>query len=144
MSEDYPDFIVSIEGIDHTCHPICRQPYRDCYFEAGFIDNHPKDPMYLLLSRDGVETFIYLRSDEVAAIAWVLIGLIWADEMNGGASNLLMMLGAERMQKEIAVEALENEYNQHEHIDNEYAQGAAKIASDALAEIAKMEAQNER
>jgi hypothetical protein len=28
--------------------------------------------------------------------------------------------------------ALENIYNQHEHIDNEYAQGAAKMASEAL------------
>lgn len=89
MSEEYPDFNITIDGICHDCHPVCRQEYKDCYFEAGFIDENPTDPAYLLLHRDGDETLIYLRMDEIAAIAWVINGLLWTDEMNGGASALL-------------------------------------------------------
>lgn len=99
--EEYPDFIVTIDGDEYDCHPVCRQPYQDCYFEAGFIDNYPKDPMYLLLSREGNETFIYLRPDEIAAIAWVINGLLWTDAMNGGATTLLQMLADERRKSEL-------------------------------------------
>ena len=111
MNTDYPDFVVTIEGKQYDCHPVTRQEYKDCYFETGFIDNHPKDPMYLLLHRNGEETFIYMRHDEIAAIAWVLTGLLWSDAMNEQRTPILMTLAKDRKRLEIAVGVLNKIYN---------------------------------
>jgi hypothetical protein len=122
MSEEYPDFIVTIEGTQYDCHPVCRQEYKNCYFETGYIDNHPIDPMYLLLSKDGKDTFIYLRPDECAAIAWVLNGLLWSNAMNEQQVPLLLTLAKDRKKLEIAVEALKEwkEAKNHSHTHGDF------------------------
>jgi len=56
-------------------------------------------------------------------------------EWKSAHDNLARQLGAANDDVEIAVEGLLGIYNQHEHIDNEYAQGAAKMASEALARL---------
>jgi regulator of replication initiation timing len=54
------------------------------------------------------------------------------DEWKEAHDNLARQLSVTNDSLEIAVEGLVGIYNQHEHIDNEYAQGAAKMASEAL------------
>ena len=86
MTDDYPDFVTKVVTNDPykgrrytcTCRPVCRQPYANCYFEAGLVEGHPVDTMYLRLFREGKSTMIYLRPDEAAALAWVLNGALWS------------------------------------------------------------------
>ncbi len=64
-----------------TYEPVCTQPYQDCVFEAGNVTGHPIDTLYLTLRRGGEETTLLLRPDEAQAIAWVLSGVLWSDQM---------------------------------------------------------------
>lgn len=58
---------------DLTFTEAIRQEYNDCVFSAGMVKGHPVDTTYLKLERDGiVSTFLLLRPDEMAAIAWLL------------------------------------------------------------------------
>ena len=54
------------------------------------------------------------------------------EEWKAAHDNLARQLSVTNDSLEIAVEGLVGIYNQHEHIDNKYAQGAAKMASEAL------------
>ena len=64
-----------------TYEPICVQPYRNCTFSAGYVTGHPVDTLYVRLERDGEDTTLLLRPDEAQAIAWVLNGVLWSNEM---------------------------------------------------------------
>lgn len=74
----YPAFVVSFKGQNVECTPLARQPYLDCFIEAGVTD-HTVDTIYLRFSRDGEEpTTIFLRPDEAAAVCWTLSGAVYS------------------------------------------------------------------
>ena len=63
---------------------IIKQEYagNNCKISAGFIKGHPIDDVYFRFEKDGVEpTEVYLRPDEMAAIAWCCNGVLWAKLM---------------------------------------------------------------
>lgn len=62
---------------------LINQKYggNNCTYSAGFVEGYenPEDTMYIKLERDGDEpTIIYLRPDEMAAIAWISNGVLWS------------------------------------------------------------------
>jgi len=67
---------------------MIRQEYKgnNCIISGGFITGNNKpsvDTIYLRLEKDGVEpTILYLRPDEMQAIAWIASGTIWSYLMN--------------------------------------------------------------
>jgi hypothetical protein len=64
---------------DLIYHETVSQPYSNCKFSAGFVDNHPIDTLYLKIERDNDDTFIIvLRPDEMAAIAYCAAGILWS------------------------------------------------------------------
>jgi hypothetical protein len=69
------------EGALTFCELI-RQAYSNCVFSAGTVTGDPVDTLYLKLERDGVvDTFLLLRPDEAAALAWCLTGALWSDAL---------------------------------------------------------------
>lgn len=61
---------------------LIRQEYTNCSFTAGEVEGHPVDTMYLRLERNGkVDTFLHLREDEAAALAYCLIGVLWSKRL---------------------------------------------------------------
>jgi hypothetical protein len=70
----------SVDGLTFT--EVIRQEYTNCVFSAGTVAGHPVDTLYLELERDGkVGTFLLLRPDEAAAIAWCMSGVLWSDAL---------------------------------------------------------------
>lgn len=62
---------------------LIRQAYQNCVFSAGAVEGHPVDTLYLKLERDGhTDTFLLLRPDEAAALAWCLTGALWSVEVD--------------------------------------------------------------
>ena len=59
---------------------VVAQEYNNCSFSSGFVDGAPHgDIIYLKLERCGkVDTFLLLRPDEVAALAWCLTGVLYS------------------------------------------------------------------
>ena len=58
---------------------LIAQPYSNCVISAGAVEGHPIDTLYLKLEREGkVDTFLLLRPDEAAALAWCLSGVLWS------------------------------------------------------------------
>ena len=67
---------------DLTFTELIRQAYSNCVFSAGQVEGDPVDTYYLKLERDGkVDTFLLLRPDECAAIAWCMTGVLWSDSL---------------------------------------------------------------
>jgi len=65
-----------------TFAELIRQAYQNCVFSAGLVEGHPVDTMYLKLERNGqTDTFLLLRPDEAAALAWCLTGALWSVEV---------------------------------------------------------------
>lgn len=64
-----------------TYESVCEQPYQNCTFEAGYVTGHPVDSLYVRLKRGDEDTTLLLRPDEAQAIAWVLNGVLWSDQM---------------------------------------------------------------
>ena len=61
---------------------VCRQPYQNCHISAGFVDGHPVDSMYVRLKRTHHDkTTILMRPDEMAALAWCILGTLWSKEI---------------------------------------------------------------
>ena len=61
------------EPIGYT--EICPQEYSNGkYIEAGLVDNHPHDEIYLAFR----DTTILLRPDEAATIVWALGGALFS------------------------------------------------------------------
>lgn len=70
---------------DLTFVELIRQAYRNCVISAGTVAGHPVDTLYLKLERGGqVDTFLLLRPDEAAALAWRLTGALWSVEVARG------------------------------------------------------------
>lgn len=62
-----------------TCRELIRQPYTNCVFSGGEVEGHPIDTYYLMFERDGQrDVFVLLRPDEVAAVNWIVSGLLWS------------------------------------------------------------------
>lgn len=67
---------------------LIRQAYKNCVFSAGTVEGHPADTLYLKLEREGqVDTFLLLRPDEAAALAWCLTGALWSVEVSQGGGD---------------------------------------------------------
>ena len=73
-------------GFDHTlddgrvakCWQATSQPYADCEFSAGLVEGIEPDTLYLRLLRDGDDWMIFLRPNEMQAIAWICNGALWS------------------------------------------------------------------
>ena len=76
------DFVVHGQFGAYELSELCRQPYRNCVFSAGFANGHPVDTLYLRFEREDEEpTTWLLRPDEAAAVAWCLTGALWSEQM---------------------------------------------------------------
>ena len=60
---------------------LIRQEYTNCYFSAGTVEGHPIDTLYLKWQRGDDYSFLILRPDEMAAIAWCATGVLWSDAL---------------------------------------------------------------
>lgn len=63
---------------------IISQEYgaNHCKFSAGAVEGHPVDTVYLRWGKDGDEGgMLLLRPDEMAAIAYICAGMLYAVEM---------------------------------------------------------------
>ena len=59
----------------------------NCRFEAGLIEGHPVDTIYLTIGKDGVEPLtLLLRRDEALAIVIGLSSALWSEEMTKAAA----------------------------------------------------------
>jgi hypothetical protein len=64
---------------------LISQAYSNCKFTGGEVLNHSVDQLYLAWEKDdGAEGGLLLRPDEVAALAWVLTGLLWSFHLSRG------------------------------------------------------------
>ena len=81
MDEDVSVFALIYEGIECKCIPVGRQAYDNCYFEAGLVEGHPYDSLYVKLKRDNEETVILFRPDEMLALIWVMSGALWSQKI---------------------------------------------------------------
>jgi len=64
------------------CWQALSQPYNDAEFSAGLVEGIEPDVVYLRVEKDGLEPWtIFLRRDEMQAIAWICSGALWALEM---------------------------------------------------------------
>jgi len=67
---------------EFTFTEVIRQAYTDTVLSAGMVEGHPVDTLYLKLERNGhIDTFLLLRPDEAAALAWCLTGVLWSDAL---------------------------------------------------------------
>lgn len=75
---------VEYEGSTITLIEVNAQPYENCVFSSGFVSGHAVDTMYLRAIRDSGEDdwLILLRPDEMAAMAWLIGGTLWSNEMS--------------------------------------------------------------
>ena len=68
----------------YTFTEVIHQPYVNCKFSAGVVTGHPVDNLYFQAEKDGkITTQLLLRRDEMLAIAWVIIGVLWTNEQSG-------------------------------------------------------------
>jgi hypothetical protein len=79
MTDEHPPFTLKYEEHECMLTPAAVQEYSNCFFEAGFVQGHPNDTVYIRLGREGVEPFIaLLRFDEMLALSWVMSGTMWS------------------------------------------------------------------
>ena len=70
------------DGRIANCWQALSQPYANCEFSAGLVEGIEPDTLYLLLQRDNEdETILFLRPDEMQAIAWLCNGALWSVAM---------------------------------------------------------------
>jgi len=75
-------FIAHMGEYTLKCEPMVSQPYSNCIIDAGMVEGHPVDTIYLRFQREAEEpTIFFLRKDEALAIIWVLSGTLWSDSM---------------------------------------------------------------
>lgn len=88
--KDDAQFVVELEdGRRAVCWRATAQPYEDCTFSAGLVSGIEPDTMYSRLDRDGEELLtLFLRRDEMLAIAWSMLGALWSAEMIDQADGL--------------------------------------------------------
>lgn len=60
---------------------LISQPYSNCVFSAGSVEGAGVDVLYLRWQRGEEGGMLLLRPDEVAAIAWVMSGVLWSYEL---------------------------------------------------------------
>lgn len=79
-NQSFASVVWTEDGLTFT--ELIRQAYQNCVFSAGLVEGHPVDTLYLKLERNGqTDTFLLLRPDEVAALAWCLTGALWSVEV---------------------------------------------------------------
>lgn len=63
-----------------TFEEVIRQPYPNCVFSAGVVEGHHTDTMYLRWQKPeaGSDGMLLMTPDEVAAIGWLVTGLLWS------------------------------------------------------------------
>lgn len=71
-----------------TFSEVIAQEYNNCSFSAGFVEGHPIDTIYLKLERGGnVDTFLLLRPDEAAVLAWCMSGVLYSQHIEDVADG---------------------------------------------------------
>lgn len=63
------------------CWQACNQEYGNnhCIFSAGLVEGIEPDTLYFRLEKDGEEgVTLFLRPDEMMAMAWVCNGALWS------------------------------------------------------------------
>jgi hypothetical protein len=74
-------FLVDTEnGRTALCQEVIRQPYADCVFSSGLVKEFYPDTVYLRIDKDSYSQplTIFLRPDEMQAIAWLCNGALWS------------------------------------------------------------------
>ena len=82
-------FDIELDGgrVAH-CWEACSQPYSGAKFSAGLVEGIEPDVLYLRLEKDGLGPWtMFLRRDEMQAIAWACSGALWALEMQDRESR---------------------------------------------------------
>jgi hypothetical protein len=77
---------------DATCTELIRQEYtgNNCVLSGGAVKNAkvPEDVFYIRMEKDGEEPLtVFMRPDEIAAMAWICSGLMYSYAMQGGKNN---------------------------------------------------------
>ena len=74
------------DGRVARCWQAISQPYADCIFSAGLVEGIEPDTLYLRVRRDGEDEpcMLFLRPDEMQAVAWVCNGALWSAQMLEG------------------------------------------------------------
>ena len=80
MSDARFDYTLD-DGRIAKCWQAVSQPYADCEFSAGLVEGIEPDTLYLRLFRDDNDWMIFLRPDEMQAIAWICNGALWSASM---------------------------------------------------------------
>lgn len=78
MSEDVRFDYALDDGRVAKCWRATSQPYEDCEFSAGLVEGIEPDTLYLRLFRNDNDWMIFLRQDEMQAIAWICNGALWS------------------------------------------------------------------
>ncbi len=65
------------------CWQAVSQPYSDCTFSAGLVEGMEPDTLYFMVKRDDEDEpyMLFLRPDEMQAVAWVCNGALWSAQM---------------------------------------------------------------
>lgn len=71
---------VNVQGYELL--ELTRQEYggNNCIFAMGLVEGYPPDKYYLWIEKAeiGDPTILFLRPDELAAIAWLCGGALWS------------------------------------------------------------------
>lgn len=71
------------------CTQVTSQPYSNCTFSAGAVEGIDPDTLYFMAKRDDQEEpyILFLRPDEMQAIAWLCNGALWSMAIFGQESE---------------------------------------------------------
>jgi len=76
------------DGRVARCWRAISQPYANCTFSAGLVEGIEPDTLYLTVKCDGDDEdepwMLFLRPDEMQAIAWICNGALWSAQMLEG------------------------------------------------------------
>lgn len=82
-SELQSGFDIEFEGRIAHCTQIISQPYENCIFSTGAVKGIEPDTLYFMVKRDDQDDpyMLFLRPDEMQAIAWLCNGALWSMQM---------------------------------------------------------------
>jgi hypothetical protein len=67
------DFVLEYDGKVLSFSPVATQQYDNCTIEAGKVEGHDDDNVYIRITKDGKDlAFNLLKQDEGLAVIWVL------------------------------------------------------------------------
>jgi hypothetical protein len=78
MNEDVRFEHILDDGRVAKCWQASPLPYKDCEFSTGLVEGIEPDTLYLRLFQEGNDWIMFLRPDEMQAIAWLCNGALWS------------------------------------------------------------------